>query len=302
MARLADLLGERFSGLPVKQQAVARLLAEDPAFVAFASAADVAERAGVDTATVVRTCQNLGYSGWRELLAEVKRAVAARPTFDERVAALAQPDGDLTDRIFAIAGGNVEATLRDLDREAFAAAAATLSGAGTVVVAAGGVSTGVGQFLTSSLQIIGVRALLTTGASDAAPALALLGDGDAVVALSMWRYLRTTVQTLEHAKTAVGAATVAITDSSVSPAALIADHTLVVRTDTIGPRMSMTGLTALVEALVARVALADAPRSRTATSIASALYYDDNVLGSPEQGPGHIDEWPRHLSDGLDDH
>lgn len=291
-----EVLSERFTSLPPKQQAVAQLLAEDPSFVAFASAAEVAERAGVDTATVVRTCQSLGYSGWREFHQHARRLLAGRPTFDERVAALRAPDQDITGRIFEVARDNVAETFNDLDREAFERVAAAISESGIVVVAAGGVSAGPGEYLTSSLRIIGCRALLTTGAGDTGPALATLTSNDVVVAISMWRYLQNTIDTLRHAAETRGATTVAITDSAVSPAALLAQHALVARTHTAGPRMSLTGVMALLEALVARVAILNPARSRAASNVASRFYFKDNALGSPDEGPGGRDDWHEYLA------
>lgn len=299
VSKLTQVLNEGFARLPAKQQAVARVLAQEPSFIAFLSAAEVAARAGVDTATVVRTCQSLGYSGWRELLEEVQASVAARPTFAERVATLGEPDGDLTSRIFDVAQSNVRQTSRALDRAAFDATTSAIADAGLVVVAAGGVSAGAGEFLASSLRIIGIPAVLTCGAGDAAPALALLRHGDVVVGVSMWRYLRSTVQTIRHAAHMTGVTTIAITDSTVSPAALLASHTLVAQTETAGPRLGLTGVVALVEALVTRVALLNPARSKAAAEVASGLY-DDNVLGDPDDRPSWRQEFSFDLPGEVD--
>lgn len=279
---LSDALGLNFANLPPKQQVVARLLDRDPEFVAFASAAEVARQAGVDTATVVRTCQNLGYDGWRELHREVKHTVSRRRTFADRVATLETPAAQLTDRVFEVAANNVTATLQNLDHGALEAAARAVSDAGMVVVAAGGVSSGPGQYLASSLQILGLRAVLTTGTGDAAPAIAPVRAGDVVIGISMWRYLKATVQTLEHAVRTEGVTAVAITDSSVSPAALPAHRILTAHTETAGPRLGLTGIMALLEVLVAHVALLDPERSRRASRAADELYFADNVLAPPE--------------------
>jgi len=288
---LAERIREKFATLPAKQQAVARIFADKPAAVAFASVNDLARAAGVDAATVVRTCQSLGYSGWRELLIHLKSEMAHSRTFADRVAALGAQDGDLTTRILENARRNVEETFDGLDRSTFDEVTSALSTAEMVLVVAGGVSTGAGEFLTSSLRIIGVRSLLVTGISDAAPALATLGPNDAVVGLSMWRYLTSTVQALQHAKQQVGATTIALTDSRVSSATRFADYTLVARTATVGPRLSMTGVTALIEALVARTALWDPRRSQTAAAIASDLYFDGHVLADPAPEPDGQHSW-----------
>jgi len=296
-ASLAERIREKFASLPAKQQAVARILADNPAAVAFASVNEVARGAGVDAATVVRTCQSLGYSGWRELLVHVKGNMVRNRTFAERVAALGAQEGDLTSRILDNARRNVDATFDGLDQESFDGVANALSDATMVVVVAGGVSTGAGEFLTSSLRIIGVRSILVTGISDAAPALAALGPDDALVGLSLWRYLISTVQALQHAKETVGATTVALTDSQVSAATRFADHTLVAHTSTVGPRLSMTGVTALIEALVARTALCNPRRSQTAAAVASDLYFDGHVLADPAPGAeNHPWSWDATLA------
>ncbi len=104
--------------LSPKQQKVARLLAEESSYIALGSAADVPTRTGVDIATVVRTCQRLGYTGWRELLSEVKGDLGRRQTFAERLAQLGSDDGDLASRIFANARQNLDQTQQGLDTAA----------------------------------------------------------------------------------------------------------------------------------------------------------------------------------------
>ncbi len=297
---VADRVRARFAVLPAKQQSVARLLTEEPSRVAMSSVSGLAERAGVDAATVVRTCQSLGYSGWRELLNDVKDDLARRRTFAERVADLEPGDAELVDRIHDRARRNVDETFDGLDRAVFDTVAGVLSRAGMVVVMAGGVSTGVGAFLASSLEIIGIRSQQATGLSAGAPLLAPLGPHDVVLGISVWRYLRTTVKTLSYAKDALGVTTVALTDSPLSPAAQVADHTLVAQTSTVGPRMSMTGMTALIEALVARTALMDPARSERSAGIASRLYFGGHVLDSPPPRDDATAAWQRELDGRVD--
>lgn len=294
---VADRVRAHFTSLPAKQQAVARLLTEEPTDVAMSSVNALAARAGVDAATVVRTCQSLGYSGWRDLLNDVRVDLARRRTFAERVADLNPKDAGLLDRIHERANRNVDDTFGGLDLVEFDRTAEAMSRAGMVVVIAGGVSTGVGAFLSSSLQIIGVRSDQATGLSAGAPLLAPLGPDDVVLGISVWRYLRTTVKTLTYAKEALGVTTIALTDNPLSPAAQVADHTLVAHTATVGPRMSMTGMTALIEALVARTALFDPARSQRSAEVASRLYFGGHVLDAPPPHDGPTGAWDRALSE-----
>lgn len=276
---VAAVVADQFAALSPKQRAVAQLLVGDPAFVSFASSAEVAERAGVDAATVVRTCQALGYDGWRQMQEHVRSGFAERRTFVERTETLeARGDGDVVTAVFATALQNVAETLEDLDHEILDTIANRIVAAPQVMVAAGGVSEGPGLFLASSLQILGHRAITVVGAADAGAALGSVGDGDLVVAISVWRYLRPTIQILEAAHEA-GVATAAITDSRLSPAARVADHALVAHTHTSGPRLGQAGIITLLEAVVTRVAALEPDRARDATARANRLYFDGNVLG-----------------------
>jgi len=174
---LAERIQQRFGSLPAKQQSVARVLAGHPSTVALSSLSDIAAQAGVDAATVVRTCQTLDYSGWRDLLASLKQDLSRERTFAERVAALGSQDGDLTALIHANARRNVDDTFETLNEQVLEDVARCSSHADTTLVVAAGASHGAGSYLASSLQIIGVRTVLPTGMADAALALATLGSG-----------------------------------------------------------------------------------------------------------------------------
>jgi RpiR family transcriptional regulator, carbohydrate utilization regulator len=276
---LTSRVTERFDSLPPKQQTIARLLIDDPALVAFASAGEVADRAGADAATVVRTCQALGYEGWRHAQQEVREGFARRRTFAERTELLdSAGDEDIVSRVFGTAISNVSETLEEIDRDALDFVAQRAIAAPMVLVVAGGVSEGPGRFLASSLQILGYRAVSVSGVADAGAALGCLHADDLVIAISVWRYLRATVQVLESARE-IGTGTVAISDSKLSPAALAADNTLIAYTHTSGPRLGIAGITTLIEALVAHMVSLDPKRAREATARADALYYDGNVSG-----------------------
>lgn len=300
---LAQRIQAQFPSLPAKQQAVARILADEPSVLALSSVNDLARSAGVDAATVVRTCQSLGYSGWRELLVTVKGELARQRTFAERVVALRSQDGNLTDLIHENARRNVDETFESVDETALDETARALAGAGSIMIVAGGASRGAGEYLSSSMQIIGLRSTLVGGVSDAATALATIGPDDVVLGISMWRYLISTVQIIEHAKQTVGATTVVLTDSPFASATRFADHVLVARTSTVGPRLSLTGVIALVEALVAKTALQDPRRSQASAAVASDFYFDGHVSADPAPEPGHSrsSSWAARLAKELED-
>ena len=111
-----------------------------------------------------------------------------------------------------------------------------------------------------------------------------------MVDLSLW-YLALTVEIVAHAKQDAGATTIVLTDSAVSSATQSADHVLVASASTVGPRLSMTGLIALTEVIVARTALVDPRRSRAAAARASDLCLHGYILGDPAPRPSQESRW-----------
>jgi RpiR family transcriptional regulator, carbohydrate utilization regulator len=286
--QLRKRLALHFSSLSAKQQVVARSLADDPDSIVYSSVEAFGRKIDVDAATVVRTCQKLGFRGWSELRDEARRSLQSRQTFAERAEAMGADGVDVIARIFEIAAANVTRTHEDLAPGSLEAVATTLARANTVAVVADGVSHGAGVFLASSLQLVGLRSVLVAGSGQAGPMLASLRPDDALVAISVWRYLRSTVQAAEIAHER-GLDVVAITDSHVAPVALTADQVLVARTACGGPRLSLAGMMGLTEALIACVAAVDPKRTREATQAASRLYYDGNVVaGHPGTDVGHF--------------
>ncbi|MFN3335649.1 MAG: MurR/RpiR family transcriptional regulator, partial [Caldilinea sp.] len=133
-----------------------------------------------------------------------------------------------------------------------------------VAVVAAGVAAAPALFLAYSLKVIGLDAhALLDGDVALGVNIAHLGVGDVVVGISVWRYIRSTVDAVISAK-ANGARTVAITDSVVSPLARAADYAFEVATDGVAHSLSVTAMMTLINALVAGVSLKDPQRTSQA--------------------------------------
>ncbi|HEX4883746.1 MAG TPA: MurR/RpiR family transcriptional regulator [Casimicrobiaceae bacterium] len=251
-------LVERFTALPPRLQAAARVVADHPEQVAVRSMREMARRAGVAPATMVRLAQALGfddYASFRAVFigsiagaagsygrkAEALQAKAAaprglRPALEEaQVAAVhsgaANPDAALHAFVDAlIAAQNVRfVAMRASHAIAFhfAYVYGLLRDNGRLLEERGGV-------LRDDVE-------------------RLSGD-DALVAVSLAPYTRTTldVAALAHER---GIAVLAITDSVVAPIASLARHVLLCRAG--GPSFfnTMVGPLALVETVLATLAV-----------------------------------------------
>jgi DNA-binding MurR/RpiR family transcriptional regulator len=247
-----------------KQQRLARTLLDDELYVAFASAEDVGRRAGVDAATVVRFSRVIGYDGYADLRDSVRRGVPQFLTAVERVNRRleAGPDaGEILPDVFAQDVRNIEETARLNAPETIGQAIALLGAARCVFCVGHGISAFVAGHLAHQLALVGVPVQRTPrNVVEGAIDFASIAAGDAVVVVSVWRYLRHTLLLAEAARSA-GAKVVGLTDNKVAPIAAQADVVLVAATETAELGHSVAAMLTLSNAIVAGVALANPNRA-----------------------------------------
>jgi DNA-binding MurR/RpiR family transcriptional regulator len=243
-----------FPGLTRKQKEVARFALDNEHLVALASVADVAQQAGVSTATVVRFCQALGYEGYRDLQAAIRQTFARFATTIQRhEARLASPlpESAVVARVCAADMHNIERTLELVDAETFEAAVTALGQATRILVIGEGLSASPVLFLAHSLKVMGLPiCAVTTGGAPLSLEVSTLKPSDLLVAISFWRYSRETVEAMRWARE-IGTKRIAITDSEVSPLAQLADVAFVASTYGIAHSSSPVAPISLINGLVA---------------------------------------------------
>jgi len=245
-----------FSSLSRKQKQVARFVMDNEFLVSFASAADVAKKIGISTATVVRFCQTLGYEGYPDLQAAIRQSFPRSMTriqrLEGRLASL-MPEDNVPARVFANDIDNLKNTLELLDPTTLEAAVTEICQAAGILVVGEAVSAVPATFLEISLKAMGlpVRAV-TSGGASLSLELALLRPSDLVVGIGFWRYSRETVEAMSWASE-IGAKKIAITDSPVSPLAQLADHSFTVLTNGIAHSISPIAAISLINTLVAAI-------------------------------------------------
>jgi DNA-binding MurR/RpiR family transcriptional regulator len=250
--------------LTEKQQRLGRLLLDDSLYVAFASAEDVGRRAGVDAATVVRFSQLLGYDGYAGLRDDVRGSVPQFLTALEKVSRTvgeAHEAGDVIADVIARDIGNIQETARLNPPDALQAAIRAVDSATWVFVLGSGIAAYLAEILAHQLSLVGVPVQRTPRTiSEASVDIAAAGQGDTVVVIGLWRYLRDQVRLFEAARDA-GATTVAVTDSKLSPLAAQADFLLIAATETPELTPSVTAIVTLGNVLATGVALARPERT-----------------------------------------
>jgi len=270
-----------FSGLTKKQKEVARFVLDNEYLVAFASVAEVAQRAGASTATVVRFCQALGYEGYPHLQAAIRQTFPRSTTTIQRLEArlaFPLPESDLLARVCAADIENIKRTMELVNTETFEATVTEIVQATGILVIGEGLSAPPALFFAHSLKVMGFPVqVVTTGGASLSLALSTLRPSDLLVGISFWRYFRETVEALYWARK-VGAKRVVITDSELSPIAQLADRVFVAITDGVAYSSSLVAPLSLINAFIAAVSFQRPQQVLTALRNVDAAYRENKLL------------------------
>lgn len=255
------------------QRQAARAMLEDLEAIAYLPAADLAERAGVHTATVVRLAQRLGFEGYPHLQRSLRSTLSKYPHFLRGLASDSETGNGpaMFDAVLAQARRNLEHLARSASPANLVDAAETLAHARRVLVLGLGVARPVAAHLGSSLRLLGIAADQPVDPVSTVQQLGLLATEDVMVAIDFHRYYRATVDAAAAAASA-GAKVIALTDSEVSPLAAPARLTLIIPSESPTPRTSLAPALTLVEALIAITARADRARAEDAMRRVDASY------------------------------
>jgi DNA-binding MurR/RpiR family transcriptional regulator len=257
---LTEQIIQAFDTMSGQLQAGARYMIERPHDVALLSMREQARQAGVQPATMTRLAKHLGMDGYdevRELYAAAVRdgdlgfagkagvqVVSQKLKGDKALAAdMLKSIGSQIDRL---------ATPEGLDR--LVSAARALASARRIYCLGLRSSHSVAWHLHYVLTLVGERSIHLDGiAATGTDALARATSRDVLLVASVLPYTRLTVELAEYAVER-GMAVVAITDSEVAPLAQIAQHVIIVPTDSPSFFHAMSPAFAVAEVLGAIIA------------------------------------------------
>lgn len=272
---------ERHEEFSAKQLLVARFLIDHDDLAAFLSVRELAERAGVGPATVVRFCRELGYEGYADYQEEARRRFLEHDTFVQRLRRRIETGsfgGDMTRQMASIHVSNVENTLGLVTTEDLERAVAAIRRAATITIFGSGLSASVAVAAEHAFSVLGLpaRAVVNGGLAQT-QALSRIDGDDLVVAISVWRYMKDTVQAAKVADEA-GATVVALTDSPIAPIARFSDIVFVANTEGLVHSRSQLGLVSLVHLLGSATAAAAPEESLEALERLDRSYREHGVL------------------------
>lgn len=262
-ASILDRLHDVYDSLSPQLQRGAKYILERPDEVAFTSMRQLAHRADVQPATMVRLAQKLGLDGYEELREPFRVELRRQPSgYGRRARQLQERTGRRSGgRALTHLGGemiladreNLSLTLQAIGGDGLAATSTVLAksrrlyimGMRSLYPAAFYTHYACSLFRDNTVLLDGPGGTFSDG-------LRGISDKDAMLIFSLEPYTSDVVQAATYA-VEKGAEVVAITDSLVSPLAALTPHLLLVGTD--GPALfkSVVPAIAVAQALVAQM-------------------------------------------------
>lgn len=276
-AWLSELLDN--ARLTPKGRTVATFVSSNPRTASFVSASELAQRTGVNVATVVRFAQRLGFSGWREFQLHFRHRYLGSLMQTEVISTLPEhADHSPIQAALHRDIDNLHDTLTTLDMAEAETVAKTIAAARRTLVVSSGTYSVVGLVLAHLASFMGYDVEFESrGGAHLVVALSRLEPGDCVVAISFWRVVKQVMLAAKHCRER-GLTTVAITDSSFSPLAKNADHVLVVPTESSLFFQSMTAPMSLAYGLLANLYALGGKRTEETIRDEERLWKDLDVV------------------------
>jgi len=257
---LSEQIIRAFDTMSAQLQTGARYVLARPRDVALLSMREQARQAGVQPATMTRLAKHLGMDGYDDIREMYAAAVRdgdlgfAGKAGVQVVSQKLRGDKALAAEMLKSLRGQIDrlATPDGLDR--LVLAAKTLASARRIYCLGLRSSHSIAWHLHYVLTLVGERSVHIDGiAATGADVLAKAGGRDVLLVASVLPYTRLTVELAEYA-VEQGIPVVAITDSEVAPLAQLAQHVVIVPTDSPSFFHAMSPAFAVAEVLGAIIA------------------------------------------------
>jgi DNA-binding MurR/RpiR family transcriptional regulator len=257
---LAHRIALVYAALKDAQRRAADFVLQNPLETATMTIEGLAERSGASTATVTRFVRSLGYAGYSEFRAALSEALRlAMAPVDSFADAHSTKSSAFATFVTALKdqAANLDETLAAVDEQTCSQAMDVLLRARRIFIVGSGASHHVAAHLDEGLTLyLDANVIFASsrgGAEKAVRHLMNVGPDDLVLAISLPRYSRGTVDLAKLAKNR-RATVMALTDAPSSPLVAIADITLFAPARNRLLPNSPTAAFALADAIIAAVA------------------------------------------------
>lgn len=238
------------------QKRIANYIAASYDKAAFMTANKLGKMVNVSESTVVRFAVELGYDGYPNMQKALQEMVRNKLTAVQRIGVASDRFGrqDVVSTVLHSDMESIRMTSEALDRTVLGQAVESITHAAHIYIVGVRSSAAIALYMSFYFRNIfdNVRLVESTATSEMMEQMLHIGKGDIVIGISLPRYSSRTVKALEYAHDC-GAQVVVITDSKEAPAARIADHTLVAKSDMMSVVDSLVAPMSLVNALIVAI-------------------------------------------------
>ncbi|SEP95757.1 MurR/RpiR family transcriptional regulator [Thalassovita taeanensis] len=226
---IAERLHAAFDSLTRAERQLADSLLQNYPVSGLGSITLVAKAAGVSTPTVARMVQKLGFTGFPDFQAELRRELEAKisdPITKHDTWVEKAPDAHILNRFTDAVMGNIRQTLTQIDIETFDRACTLLADPGQSVYVVGGrITRSLADYFFMHMQVLRADVTQIQSMSNAWVHYLLdMKPGDVVVIFDVRRYENATLKLAEMAREK-GARIILFTDQWRSPVHEFADCT-----------------------------------------------------------------------------
>ncbi len=221
---------QRYNKLTASEKRVADFIVSNHDRIVSMTIGELAEKAGVSKASVVRCCTSLGFRGYPDLkISLVKDNMGIEMTYASYVDPSDQPE-TIVEKVFRANITTLQNTLRQIDKDIFSQIVDAIAQARIVYIYGIGASGDFARDFQRRLMQIGITAIAYSDSSSAKQSTLNITDRDFVFGVSQSGRTRVVVDTLALAR-AHGAKTGCMTGYSDSPIVECSDYPLVVTTN-----------------------------------------------------------------------
>lgn len=223
---------------------------------AFMTASKLGKMVNVSESTVVRFAVELGFDGYPSMQKGLQELVRNKLTSVQRIEAANDRLGnqDVVSMVLQSDIESIRMTSEALDRRTLNQAVETIIRAKNIYIVGVRSSTAIATYMSFYFRNIfdNVRLINSSATSEMLEQMLHISQGDVVIGISLPRYSSRTVKVLEFAHDS-GADVVVITDSLDAPAAQIANHALLAKSDMLSVVDSLVAPMSLVNALIVAI-------------------------------------------------
>lgn len=244
------------SGFSKGQKLIANFILNSYDKAAFMTASRLGKTVNVSESTVVRFATELGYDGYPAMQKTLQEMIRNKLTSIQRIEVSNDRIGtqDILPMVMHSDIDKIRMTLEEVDRGEFNSTVDAIVKAKRIYIVGVRSATALASFLGFYFNLIFENVVMvhTNSVSEVFEQMLRIGEEDVVIGVSFPRYSQRTVKAMHFAHDRK-ATVVAITDSRLSPLAVLADHALLAKSDMASFVDSLVAPLSLVNALIVAV-------------------------------------------------